>query len=124
MRASLYSLASLVLSMATSAFAEGREGIVQNSFTGCDISGVTSSNGFKVKIYSYTYDDMSDYTNTAYFNGEYTSNYITSADFVTNPNFVYDAGASTTETGTEWGLDIPITNFVAEFTGYFYGMFF
>lgn len=121
MRSSLFSLVPLLLSWSSTAFA-AFEGQLATSNIGCNIK-VATVNGFSANIYSYSYDDTTDYSQTAFYNGQYTSSLITTVSNVADPNFDYNAGASTTETSALWGVDIPITNFVAELTGYFYGMY-
>lgn len=99
------------------------EGKLLTVNTGCTISGVSLANGYSANIYSYSWDDLTDYSNTEFFNGKYSSKILTSASLVTNPNFINNNGYSTSTTSELWGIDVPITNFVAQLTGYFYGMY-
>ncbi|KAG0670745.1 hypothetical protein C6P42_003809, partial [Pichia californica] len=96
------------------------EGKLANSNVGCAISGVTMTNGFSANIYAYPFSDMSDYSNTAYFNGDYATSLLTTVANVADPNFVNNQGYASSTTSNLWGVDLPITNFAAQLTGYFY----
>lgn len=119
---SIFSLTSLFLLLLSPTKADF-EGKLITSNQGCSISGISSVNGFSANIYSYSYSDLSDYSNTAYFNGGYNSDLITTVSLVADPNFNSNNGYSTTATDLLWGAEVPITNFAAELTGYFYGMY-
>ena len=95
--------------------------IAQNE--GCDIKNIKSVNGFSANIYSYTYSDMSDYSNTAYFQNGFTqAGLITTIANVPDAQFDNNQGFEVSTTGELWGVNIPITNFALDLSGYFYGM--
>lgn len=100
------------------------EGKLVTSNRGCSFKGLTAVTGYSANIYSYSWNDLTHYSETNFFNGQYSSNLISTASLVLDPNFVNNEGYSTTETSELWGIDVPITNFVAQLSGYFYGMFF
>lgn len=99
------------------------QGKVLTSNAGCLLSGLSSTQGYSANIYSYSWDDLSDYSDTAFYNGQYTSHLITTAKLVQSPNFIQNLGYSTTASSELWGVEVPITNFVAQLTGYFYGTY-
>lgn len=123
MRLGVFSLLSLALSYTKSANADF-QGKVETANVGCSITGLESVNGFSANIYSYTFSDVSDYTNTAFYNGDYsTAGLVTTVSLVDEPNFNNNQGYATETSGSLYGVEIPITNFALELTGYFYGMY-
>lgn len=121
---SLYSLIPLLVSMIPSAKAAGYQGKVVGTNIGCDIKGLTADKGFDATFYSYTYNDVDDYQNTNFYAGEFENGGVINSAAGVDPNFNYNEGALTTATSEIWGVDLPITNFVADFSGYFYGMYY
>lgn len=118
-----FSILTFVLTFSSFARADF-DGQLQTTNIGCNIPNLNPVHGFTANIYSYAYNDLSDYTNTAFFNGGYSSSLITTVANVVDPNFINTAGYPGPTTSKLYGVDVPITNFAMELSGYFYGMYF
>lgn len=119
---SAFSLLSLFLAFANFASADF-DGILKTTNIGCNIPNFNPAHGLSANIYSYAFNDLSDYQNTAFFNGGYASNLITTIPTVLDPNYVQTNGYAGQASSLLYGVQVPITNFAMELTGYFLGMY-
>lgn len=82
--------------------------------------------GYSVKYYSYRYNNEVDFSLTGFLASGYTNQQlISSTGGVFSPQFSYGGNR---ERGTAYsslyGMNMQITNFVLEYTGYFRGKFY
>lgn len=88
---------------------------------GCDISGMSSTAGYQANIYSYKAGDTADFSRTDYYLSSYAAGGPITSGFVADPQFISTNNALG-DTKTIGSLEVPISNFAMELTGYFYGM--
>lgn len=85
--------------------------------------------GYKVKYYSYSDLDTSDFTQINFLASGYTANTLyQSVNGIVAPQFLYSYdtkawGYHSTTTSMIYGMNVQITNFLFEYTGYFKGKF-
>lgn len=123
---SLLSLIPLLVSLVPSAYADdGYQGKIVGTNSGCNIKGLNSAKGFDATFYTYPYNNDYNWRNTAFYaNGEYAKGGLVGSASGVDPNLNYNSGATQPVTSETWGVELPITNFVGDYSGYFYGTYY
>lgn len=97
-------------------------GVVNLGATGCLFGSLASTPGFNARFYTYKYFDYSDISQTDYYGTSYlTTTPVNSTFGITDPQFIFGNTANVPGSGSLYGVDVLITNFLLELTGYFLG---